>query len=54
LLINYVPDWRWLLARSDTSWYPSARLFRQSASRSWPELLALVRGELRRLAAHGT
>jgi tetratricopeptide (TPR) repeat protein len=30
-----VGDWRWLLGRDDTPWYPTMRLFRQDASRTW-------------------
>jgi Tfp pilus assembly protein PilF len=35
ILLPYAPDWRWLLGRSDSPWYPSARLFRQSRPRDW-------------------
>ncbi|MBR7800901.1 tetratricopeptide repeat protein [Undibacterium fentianense] len=35
LLLPYSPDWRWLLSRDDSPWYPSLRLVRQSASRDW-------------------
>jgi hypothetical protein len=31
----FMPDWRWILDRSDTPWYPSLRFFRQEASREW-------------------
>ena len=44
-------DWRWLYGRSDTVWYPSARLFRQAAPGDWPELLGRVAEEVRRQAA---
>ena len=30
-----MPDWRWLLDRDDSPWYPTARLFRQDDSRQW-------------------
>ena len=29
------PDWRWMLEREDTPWYPSMRLFRQNETRDW-------------------
>jgi tetratricopeptide (TPR) repeat protein len=46
LLLPQVPDWRWLLGREDSPWYPTMRLFRQSQRGDWPELVARVRGEL--------
>jgi len=39
------------LACDDTPWYPAVRLFRQSASRSYAEVLARVRGELSAMIA---
>ena len=33
-----VPDWRWLLEREDSPWYPTMRLFRQKAQGQWPEV----------------
>lgn len=47
LLLSYVPDWRWLLDRSDSPWYPTARLFRQDSSRSWDGVIETVAKELR-------
>jgi hypothetical protein len=35
LALSYVPDWRWLLDREDSPWYPSMRLFRQTQSGDW-------------------
>ncbi|HVS40370.1 MAG TPA: hypothetical protein VMS17_32735, partial [Gemmataceae bacterium] len=35
LALHHTPDWRWLLNRSDSPWYPSARLFRQPAPGEW-------------------
>lgn len=42
LLLPFAPDWRWMLHREDSPWYPSMRLFRQTQARSWPEVLAAV------------
>ncbi len=35
ILIPFAPDWRWLLSRSDSPWYPNVHLFRQSAIGDW-------------------
>jgi hypothetical protein len=35
IMLPRAPDWRWLLERTDTPWYPSVRLFRQETVRSW-------------------
>jgi hypothetical protein len=50
ILLNNSPDWRWLLEREDSPWYPTARLFRQSTFGNWQEVVARVERELRRLA----
>ena len=42
ILLTHAPDWRWLLDRDDTPWYPTARLFRQSDSRKWGSVVARV------------
>jgi tetratricopeptide (TPR) repeat protein len=46
ILLPYAPDFRWLLDRDDSPWYPSARLFRQTASREWPSVIARLRAGL--------
>ena len=46
LLLSYAPDFRWLLDREDSPWYPSMRLFRQRRLGDWSHLLARVRTEL--------
>jgi hypothetical protein len=33
--LKHVPDWRWMLDRDDSPWYPTARLFRQSSDGDW-------------------
>jgi hypothetical protein len=50
LLLPYVPDWRWLLERSDSPWYPTMRLFRQPTLSDWPSVIAAVASALREFA----
>jgi hypothetical protein len=45
-LIGFAPDWRWLLKRDDSPWYPTMRLFRQLERGAWEPVLAVVRSEL--------
>jgi ADP-heptose:LPS heptosyltransferase len=40
------PDWRWLLEREDTPWYPSMRLFRQRRLGDWTAVFARMAAEL--------
>jgi hypothetical protein len=54
ILLNNSPDWRWMLDREDSPWYPTARLFRQSALGNWQDVVARVGRELRELAARTT
>jgi tetratricopeptide (TPR) repeat protein len=49
VLLPYVPDYRWLLDRDDSPWYPTMRLFRQTATREYQSVLERVRSELRAL-----
>jgi tetratricopeptide (TPR) repeat protein len=42
LLLKPVPDWRWLLDRADSPWYPAMRLFRRSEAEGWTDLLERV------------
>ncbi|WP_239024378.1 tetratricopeptide repeat protein [Ramlibacter humi] len=47
LLLSFAPDWRWLLDREDSPWYPSMRLFRQHRlNEGWEDVLQRVRGQL--------
>jgi len=45
-LIQYSPDWRWMLDRDDSPWYPTMRLFRQPAWGDWNSVFKDVRKEL--------
>ncbi len=47
ILLPYLPDWRWLLDRDTSPWYPTARLFRQDETRSWDRVIAAVGISLR-------
>jgi tetratricopeptide (TPR) repeat protein len=47
IMLPFVPEWRWLLDRQDSPWYPTARLFRQDDSRSWTGVIARIRAALR-------
>lgn len=42
-----VPDWRWLLDRQDSPWYPTMRLFRQSRQGDWGDVFSRIAGELK-------
>ena len=46
ILLPYTPDYRWLLDRDDSPWYPSVRLFRQDETRDYAGVLDKVRTEL--------
>lgn len=46
ILLPYTPDYRWMLDREDSPWYPTARLFRQTETRAWSGVLDRVRIEL--------
>ena len=46
LLLPFAADWRWLLGRSDSPWYPSFRLFRQTAPGQWPAVIETARQQL--------
>jgi tetratricopeptide (TPR) repeat protein len=47
VLLPFIPDWRWLLDRDDSPWYPTARLFRQDDTRAWDDVFVRVRAALR-------
>jgi len=52
ILLPRAPDWRWLLDREDSPWYPTARLFRQPKPGDWQSVVERVTAELLRLKAH--
>ncbi|MEW6599422.1 MAG: tetratricopeptide repeat protein [Nitrospirota bacterium] len=48
LLIPFAPDWRWMLGRDDTPWYPTMRIFRQSRHGDWDGVIETVCQALKR------
>ena len=47
ILLPFAADWRWMVEREDSPWYPTARLFRQKTIGDWDGVVARVRAELR-------
>jgi hypothetical protein len=52
--LPYAPDWRWLLNRADSPWYPSVRLFRQRRLGDWNEVFQRIAVELRQRVENRT
>ena len=42
IMLPFSADWRWLVGRDDTPWYPTARLFRQRQPGDWDSVVAAV------------
>src|ERR1700730_13242157 len=53
VLLAWASDWRWLLDRDDSPWYPSMRLFRQKARGDWSGVLERLELELTTLIPAG-
>jgi Flp pilus assembly protein TadD len=49
VLLHHAPDWRWMLDREDSPWYPTARLFRKSAGEGWDAVVERVGMEIEKL-----
>ena len=47
--LKSVPDWRWMLGRGDSPWYPSMRLFRQKSRGDWTSVFAELESAVRAL-----
>lgn len=60
LALPFAPDWRWMLNRDDSPWYPTMRLFRQPERGRWPEVFSAMARRLQqavseqRAAAEGS
>jgi len=50
IMIPYMPDWRWLRDRSDSPWYPTLKIFRQSRNRTWREVIEKITEALKTFA----
>ncbi len=50
ILLPFAPDWRWLMGRDDSPWYPTARLWRQHALGDWNGVFAAIRRAINGLA----
>jgi ADP-heptose:LPS heptosyltransferase len=51
ILLPFDPDWRWMLDRPTTHWYPSARLYRQLIRGDWAFPLADIHADLSKMLA---
>lgn len=51
VMLPFDPDWRWLLARSDSPWYPTMRLFRQPSPGDWTHVIAAIAESLKQATA---
>ena len=52
--LKFMPDWRWMLGRDDSPWYPTMRLFRQRSPGDWEGVFAaMVRALRKQVAAAG-
>jgi tetratricopeptide (TPR) repeat protein len=46
ILLSFVPDWRWLLERDDSPWYPTVKLYRQDKRNDWTRVFDKVHSDL--------
>ncbi|MBF0133817.1 MAG: tetratricopeptide repeat protein [Magnetococcales bacterium] len=51
-LLPHIPDWRWLLDRDDSPWYPTMRLFRQHQRGNWEGVIKRVEKQLQTMVEH--
>ncbi len=51
VMLPFEADWRWLLQREDSPWYPTMRLFRQKSPGGWDDVVARVVAELAHVAS---
>jgi len=46
LILPYIPDWRWLLDRDDSPWYPSVKIYRQPKGSDWESVFEKINADL--------
>jgi hypothetical protein len=46
LLLPFSPDWRWIVGRNDSPWYPGMRLYRQTSTADWAGVLEHLRSDI--------
>ena len=51
LMLPFLPDWRWLMGRKDSPWYPTMRLFRQPKPGDWATVIDHIGDSLQQLVA---
>jgi hypothetical protein len=49
VMLQFAADWRWMMGRADTPWYPSLRLYRQPARGDWASVVQAIKSDLLRL-----
>ena len=49
LALKYVPDWRWMINRPDSPWYPTLRLYRQIQRDNWEYTFVKIQNDLKKL-----
>jgi tetratricopeptide (TPR) repeat protein len=54
ILLPFAPDWRWLMDRPDSVWYPTARLFRQPCEGDWQSVIENIKTELKQVVTKKT
>ena len=47
VVLKHIPDWRWMLNRSDSPWYPSITLYRQKIPGDWASVFHIINRDLR-------
>jgi len=52
VMLAFRPDWRWLLNREDSPWYPTMRLFRQKKRSDWASVISVINKKLKKLSSH--